>query len=115
MKNRIPKISFQSVVILMILLIGVVSVLYQMIVKNLLVDVLNINNEFILGTLQTDDNPLALETVITDWQTEYPADENSEWISKYRLELEGNFDEVMYAMYDYPTYNVWNHGIQPMK
>lgn len=79
LKNRIPKISFQSVVILMILLIGFVSVLYQMIVKNLLVDVLNINNEFILGTLQTDDNPLAPETVITDWQTEYPADENSEY------------------------------------
>lgn len=39
----------------------------------------------------------------------------TKWISKYRLELEGNFDEVMYAMYDYPTYNVWNHGIQPMK
>lgn len=65
LKNRIPKINFQSVVILMILLIGFVSVLYQMIVKNLLVDVLNINNEFILGTLQTDDNPLAPETVIT--------------------------------------------------
>lgn len=79
LKNRIPKINFQSVVILMILLIGFVSVLYQMIVKNLLMDVLNINNEFILGTLQTDDNPLAPETVITDWQTEYPADENSEY------------------------------------
>lgn len=97
MKNRIPKISFQSVVILMILLIGFVSVLYQMIVKNLLVDVLNINNEFILGTLQTGDNPLAPETVITDWQTEYPADENSEYsqenIVSTRTVKAGNINE----------------------
>lgn len=97
MKNRIPKISFQSVVILMILLIGFVSVLYQMIVKNLLVDVLNINNEFILGTLQTGDNPLAPETVITDWQTEYPADENSEYsqenIVSTRKVKAGNINE----------------------
>ena len=97
LKNRIPKISFQSVVILMILLIGFVSVLYQMIVKNLLVDVLNINNEFILGTLQTGDNPLAPETVITDWQTEYPADENSEYsqenIVSTRKVKAGNINE----------------------
>lgn len=97
MKNRIPKISFQSVVILMILLIEFVSVLYQMIVKNLLVDVLNINNEFILGTLQTGDNPLAPETVITDWQTEYPADENSEYsqenIVSTRKVKAGNINE----------------------
>lgn len=97
MKNRIPKISFQSVVILMILLIGFVSVLYQMIVKNLLVDVLNINNEFILGTLQTGDNPLAPETVITDWQTKYPADENSEYsqenIVSTRTVKSGNINE----------------------
>ena len=97
LKNRIPKINFQSVVILMILLIGFVSVLYQMIVKNLLVDVLNINNEFILGTLQTGDNPLAPETVITDWQTEYPADENSEYsqgnIVSTRKVKAGNINE----------------------
>lgn len=29
--------------------------------------------------------------------------------------LTGEFKDVMYAMWDIPTYNVWNHGIVPLK
>lgn len=36
-------------------------------------------------------------------------------LPRYDMTLAGTFDEVMYSMYDYPEYNMYNHGIQPLK
>lgn len=37
------------------------------------------------------------------------------YIADYDLVIEGTFDDVMYAMFDLPTYNTWNHGIKAIK
>ena len=36
-------------------------------------------------------------------------------LPRYGLTIDGDFDNVIYAMYEYPEYNTWNHGIQPIK
>jgi hypothetical protein len=37
------------------------------------------------------------------------------YIYSYDLELTGDFEDVFYAKWDYPTYNTWNHGIKSIK
>jgi hypothetical protein len=37
------------------------------------------------------------------------------YIYRYDMELTGDFDDVFYAMWEYPTYNTWNHGITAIK
>lgn len=36
-------------------------------------------------------------------------------VPKYDLKLNGEFRSVIYDMTNWPTYNIWNHGIQPIK
>ena len=36
-------------------------------------------------------------------------------LPRYGMTLKGDFNDVMYAMYDHPQYNMYNHGIQPIK
>lgn len=55
---------------------------------------------------EKEEMPLYHPTYDTDFIKDLP---------RYNLELTGDFDDVMYAMWDYPSYNVWNHGIQPLK
>lgn len=37
------------------------------------------------------------------------------YIADYDLYLSGSFDDVMYADWDFPDYNTWNHGIKAIK
>lgn len=36
-------------------------------------------------------------------------------LPRYGMTLKGDFNDVMYAMYEYPQYNMYDHGIQPIK
>lgn len=39
----------------------------------------------------------------------------SKTVPKYGLNLNGKFEDVIYDMSRWPTYSIWNHGIQPEK
>lgn len=39
----------------------------------------------------------------------------TKYIADIDLEITGDFDETMYAMWELPTYNTWNHGIRAIK
>ena len=37
------------------------------------------------------------------------------YVADYGLTITGTFDEVMYALWELPAYNTWNHGIKAVK
>jgi hypothetical protein len=37
------------------------------------------------------------------------------YVADYDMTITGTFDEVIYADWDYPTYNTWNHNIKAIK
>lgn len=39
----------------------------------------------------------------------------TKYITDYDLEITGDFDDTMYAIWELPTYNTWNHGICAIK
>ena len=66
------KIEISTAVILAILLLGFLSIVYQITLKNVVVDIFGIKSDWVVKTLKTDDNIDAPETVDIDWKKEYP-------------------------------------------
>lgn len=66
------RIEISTAVILAILFLGFLSIVYQITLKNVVVDIFGIKSVWVVKTLKTDDNLDALETVDIDWKKEYP-------------------------------------------
>lgn len=66
------RIEISTAIILSILILGFLSIVYQITLKNVVVDILGIKSYWVVKTLKTDTNLNAPETVDIDWKKEYP-------------------------------------------
>lgn len=66
------KIEISTAVILAILLLGFLSIVYQITLKNVVVDIFGIKSDWVIKTLKTDTNLNAPEGVDFNWRKEYP-------------------------------------------
>ena len=71
------RIEISTAAILAILLLGFLSIVYQITLKNVVVDIFGIKSDWVVKTLKTDDNLDAPETVDIDWKKKYPFPEES--------------------------------------
>lgn len=71
------KIEISTAIILAILLLGFLSIVYQITLKNVVVDIFGIKSDWVVKTLKTDDNFDAPKTVDIDWKKEYPFPKDS--------------------------------------
>lgn len=71
------RIEISTVAILAILLLGFLSIVYQITLKNVVVDIFGIKSDWVVKTLKTDNNFDAPETVDIDWKKEYPFPKDS--------------------------------------
>lgn len=66
------RIEISTAIILSILILGFLSIVYQITLKNVVVDIFGIKSDWVVKTLKTDTNLNAPETVDIDWKKEYP-------------------------------------------
>ena len=71
------RIEISTAIILAILILGFLSIVYQITLKNVVVDIFGIKSDWVVKTLKTDDNFDAPETVDIDWRKEYPFPKDS--------------------------------------
>ena len=71
------RIEISTAAILAILLLGFLSIVYQITLKNVVVDIFGIKSDWVVKTLKTDNNFDAPETVDIDWKKEYPFPKDS--------------------------------------
>ena len=71
------RIEISTAAILAILLLGFLSIVYQITLKNVVVDIFGIKSDWVVRTLKTDNNLDAPETVDIDWKKEYPFPKDS--------------------------------------
>lgn len=66
------KIEISTAIILAILILGFLSIVYQITLKNVVVDILGIKSDWVVKTIKTDTNLNAPEGVDINWKKEYP-------------------------------------------
>lgn len=66
------RIEISTAIILAILILGFLSIVYQITLKNVVVDIFGIKSDWVIKTIKTDTNFDAPETVDIDWKKEYP-------------------------------------------
>ena len=71
------RIEISTVIILATLILGFLSIVYQILLKNVVVDIFGIRSDWVVKTLKTDDNFDAPENVDIDWEKEYPFPEKT--------------------------------------
>lgn len=77
--KEINRIEISTAIILAILILGFLSIVYQITLKNVVVDIFGIKSDWVVKTLKTDDNFDAPEIVDIDWEKEYPFPEEPEY------------------------------------
>ena len=66
------RIEISTAVIFAILILGFLSIVYQITLKNVVVDIFGIKSDWVVKTIKTDTNLNAPEGVDIDWKKEYP-------------------------------------------
>lgn len=77
------RIEISTAVILVILILGFLSIVYQITLKNVVVDILGIKSDWVVKTIKTDTNLNAPEGVDIDWKKEYPFPKESAYEQVY--------------------------------